>query len=1091
MKIIDNSSTILGDELRNSLGSGSKLRIAASCFSIYAYDALKAELNKIDSVQFVFTTPTFVPSEVTDKIRKERREFFIPKGIQESSVYGTEFEIQLRNKLNQKAIARECAAWIRKKARFRSNTTKSAMQQFMHLDGPDISKTYMPINGFTAPDLGYQKGNAVSNFVTEFDQESHTGIYLQLFDEIWRDAEKVQDVTEAICSYIENVYQENSPERIYFLMLYNIFHEFLDEVDEDVLPNDLTGYKDSLVWNKLFNYQKDAATGIINKLETHNGCILADSVGLGKTFTALAVVKYYELRNRAVLVLCPKKLADNWRNYNTNLKTNIFARDRFNYDVLCHTDLSRTSGESFGIPLNRVNWGNYDLVVIDESHNFRNNDVYKDRETRYQKLMNMVIRAGVKTKVLMLSATPVNNRFNDLRNQLALAYEGQSEALRKNLKSKNSVEEIFRRAQAAFNTWANLPPDERTAASILKTLDFDFFELLDAVTIARSRKHIQTFYDTSDIGQFPTRLKPKSFHCAITGREDIPSFNDIFAQLSVLKLAVYAPISYILPSRLAKYEEMYDTTTEGGRGKLRQLDRERSLQALMTTNLLKRLESSVEAFRLTLKALAGNIGRTLAAIDAFEAAGGDAEVVDLTDSIGTFASEDEELSGFDEFTVGKKVKISLADMDLPSWKHELQSDKFLIDDLVAAMERVKPEDDAKLQHLKDLIESKINDPLNPGNKKVLIFTAFADTANYLYENLAPALRQERGLHTGRVTGSGSPKTTLDKQYDFQSVLTLFAPRAKEKQLVLPEEPAEIDVLIGTDCISEGQNLQDCDFLVNFDIHWNPVRVIQRFGRIDRIGSPNTQIQLVNYWPDISLDQYINLKERVENRMVITDITATGDDNVLSAKSTDIAYRKDQLKRLQEEVIELEDVKTGVSITDLGLNDFRMDLLNYVKEHGELSNMPNGLHAVVPAQHERGLQPGVIFALKNIHDTVNVNQQNRLHPYYLTYISNEGEVIVDQTEVKRLLDLIRSSCKGQSTPIDQVCRLFNEKTEDGRQMEHQSELLSAAIRSIIEVKEEKDIDSLFGGGRTSALAHTIAGLDDFELIAFLVVQDAGA
>lgn len=1091
MKIIDNSSTILGDELRNSLGRGAKLRIAASCFSIYAYEALKAELNKVDSVQFIFTTPTFVPSEVTDKIRKERREFFIPKGTQESSVYGTEFEIQLRNKLNQKAIARECAAWVRNKARFKSNTTKSAMQQFIHLDVQEGAKSYMPVSGFTAPDLGYQKGNAVSNFVTEFDEASHTDIYLQLFDEIWRDAEKVQDVTEAICTYIESVYQENSPERIYFLMLYNIFHDFLDEVDEDVLPNDLTGYKDSLVWNKLFNYQKDAATGIINKLETHNGCILADSVGLGKTFTALAVVKYYELRNRAVLVLCPKKLADNWRNYNTNLKTNIFARDRFNYDVLCHTDLSRTSGESFGIPLNRVNWGNYDLVVIDESHNFRNNDIYKDRETRYQKLMNKVIRDGVKTKVLMLSATPVNNRFNDLRNQLALAYEGQSEALSKNLKSKNSVEEIFRRAQAAFNTWANLPPDERTAASILKTLDFDFFELLDAVTIARSRKHIQTFYDTTDIGQFPKRLKPKSFHCPITHREDIPSFNDIFSQLSVLKLAVYAPISYILPSRLAKYEEMYDTNTEGGRGKLRQLDRERSLQALMTTNLLKRLESSVEAFRLTLKALASNISRTLNAIQHFETSGGDAVVSDLTEGIGAIAGEDEELSGFDEFTVGKKVKISLADMDLPSWKHELQSDKFLIDDLVAAMERVKPEDDAKLQHLKDLIESKIEDPLNPGNKKVLIFTAFADTANYLYENLAPALLQERGLHTGRVTGSGSPKTTLDKQYDFQSVLTLFAPRAKEKQLVLPEELAEIDVLIGTDCISEGQNLQDCDFLVNFDIHWNPVRVIQRFGRIDRIGSPNTQIQLVNYWPDISLDQYINLKERVENRMVITDITATGDDNVLSAKSTEIAYRKDQLKRLQEEVIELEDVKTGVSITDLGLNDFRMDLLNYVKEHGELSNMPNGLHAVVPAQSERGLQPGVIFALKNIHNTVNVNQQNRLHPYYLTYISNDGEVIADHTEVKRLLDLIRSSCKGQSEPIAQVCRLFNDKTEDGRHMEHQSELLSAAIRSMIEVKEEKDIDSLFGGGRTSALVHTIAGLDDFELIAFLVVQDAGA
>jgi hypothetical protein len=1088
MKIIDNSSTILGDELRINLGRGSKLRIAASCFSIYAYEALKSELNKVDRVQFIFTTPTFVPSEVTDKIRKERREFFIPKGVQESNVYGTEFEIQLRNKLNQKAIARECAAWVRKKVRFKSNTTKSAMQQFMHVDAGDSSKAYMPISGFTAPDLGYQKGDAVSNFVNEFDEAPHTGLYLQLFDEIWRDVGKVQDVTEAICNYIENVYQENSPERIYFLMLYNIFHEFLDEIDEDVLPNDLTGYKDSLVWNKLFNYQKDAATGIINKLETYNGCILADSVGLGKTFTALAVIKYYELRNRAVLVLCPKKLADNWRNYNTNLKTNIFARDRFNYDVLCHTDLSRTSGESFGIPLNRVNWGNYDLVVIDESHNFRNNDIYKDRETRYQRLMNKVIRDGVKTKVLMLSATPVNNRFTDLRNQLALAYEGQSEALSKNLKTKTSIEEIFRRAQKAFNVWSELPPNERTAAAILKSLDFDFFELLDAVTIARSRKHITTFYDTKDIGQFPQRLKPLSFHCPITDRTDVMGFNDIFSQLSVLKLAVYAPISYILPSRLRKYEEMYDTQTEGGRGKLRQLDRERSLQALMTTNLLKRLESSVEAFRITLGALAGNVSRTLDAIEEFQRNGGATIVSDYTADLGDVEAEDEDLSGFDEFTVGKKIQISLADMDLPSWKHDLEADLFLIEQLLASMRLVRPEHDAKLLHLKNLLAEKLSKPLNPGNKKVLIFTAFADTANYLYENLAPDMLDRHGLHSGKVTGSGSPNTTLKKSYDFQSVLTLFSPRSKEKAAILPHEPAELDILIGTDCISEGQNLQDCDYLVNYDIHWNPVRIIQRFGRIDRIGSPNTQIQLANYWPDISLDEYINLKERVENRMMIADVTATGDDNVLTAKSSEIAYRKDQLKRMQEEVIELEDVKTGISITDLGLNDFRMDLLNYVKDHGDLESMPNGLHAVVPAQPELGLVPGAIFALRNIHDTVNVNQQNRLHPYYLVYISNDGDIIADHTEVKRLLDLIRTSCKGQSNPIQVVCRLFNERTQDGKNMGQYSELLSQAIRSMIEVKEERDIDSLFSGGKTSALVHTIAGLDDFELIAFLVVQE---
>ena len=1089
MQIIDNSSHLLGDDLKTSLGRGTRLRIAASCFSIYAFEALKSELEKVDSVQFVFTAPTFVPTEVTDRLRKERREFFIPKTQRESGLYGTEFEIQLRNKLTQRAVARECADWIRKKARFKSNTSKAPMQQFMHVTGAADEVAYMPINGFTAVDLGYQRGDAVSNFVTRFDDPAHAKMYLQLFDQIWLDSDRVKDVTDTICEHIESVYQENSPERIYFMTLYNIFHDFLDEVDDDVLPNDRTGYRDSAVWNKLYNFQKDAANGIINKLETYNGCILADSVGLGKTFTALAVVKYYELRNRSVLVLCPKKLADNWLNYNTNLTTNIFAKDRFNYDVLSHTDLSRTSGESSGIPLNRVNWGNYDLVVIDESHNFRNNDVFKDRETRYQKLMNQVIRAGVKTKVLMLSATPVNNRFADLRNQLALAYEGQSEVLSKNLKTQVSVEEIFRQAQKAFNEWSSLPPEDRTAASILKTLDFDFFELLDAVTIARSRKQIETYYDTKEIGKFPERRKPLSYHCPITERSDVMGFDDIFTQLSVLKLAVYAPISYILPSRLRKYEEIYDTQVDGGRGKLRQADRERSLQTLMTTNLLKRLESSVAAFRLTLQSLGANISSTLNAIDKFESTGSGESVNNNFDRMNDIDPEDDDLSGLEEFTVGKKVQISLGDMDLPSWKHDLAADLVLIEELIASMEKVVPTDDAKLQHLLSVIGQKVNEPLNPENKKVLVFTAFADTANYLYDNLAPFARQ-LGLHAGKVTGSSAPKTTLEKSYEFQSVLTLFSPNSKDKDLVLPNEPGELDILIGTDCISEGQNLQDCDFLINYDIHWNPVRIIQRFGRIDRIGSPNSQIQLVNYWPDISLDEYINLKERVENRMVIADVTTTGDDNVLTAKSSDIAYRKEQLKRLQDEVIELEDVKVGISITDLGLNDFRMDLLNYVKGHGELDNVPLGMHAVVPAQAELGLKPGVIFALKNIHNSVNVNQQNRLHPYYLVYIDDDGQIVVDHTEVKRLLDLVRTSCKGRIEPIRNVCSSFNERTEDGRDMGHYSDLLSSAIRSMIEVKEEKDIDSLFSGGQTTALNHTITGLDDFELIAFLVIEQGG-
>jgi len=1099
MELIDNINHLLGDDLKQTLEPGARLKIAASCFSMYAFEALKAELEKIDELQFIFTSPTLTANEVTDKIRKERKEFHIPKADRERSLYGSEFEIQLRNKLTQRAIAKECADWMRRKATFKSNRSKAPMQQFACVQAAATETAYMPLHGFTAVDLGYQQGNAVSNLVNKMDEPTFTATYLSLFNQIWQDPEKLEDVTAQICDHIASVYQENSPESIYFLMLYNIFNEFLDDINEDVLPNDRTGYQDTLIWNKLFNYQKDAATGIINKLETYSGCILADSVGLGKTFTALAVVKYYELRNKSVLVLCPKKLADNWLNYNRNLKTNIFSRDRFNYDVLCHTDLSRTSGESFGTPLNRINWGNYDLVVIDESHNFRNNDAYKDKETRYQKLMNKVIKEGVKTKVLMLSATPVNNRFNDLRNQLALAYEGDSENLSKKLRTGKTVEDIFRGAQASFNAWAKLPPEERTARAILDSLDFDFFELLDSVTIARSRKHIQTFYDTKDIGQFPERRKPLSFHSPLTQRTDVMSFNEIFEQLSLLKLAVYAPISYILPSRLKKYEEMYDTQVSGGKGKLKQADREKSLQALMTTNLLKRLESSIESFRLTLQSLRANHTNTLAKISTFNQTGNlsgiDSSIDDLTDQLENLDADDDDLPTIGDSEIGGKVKISLADMDLPSWEHELKVDLEIIDALLASMNKITPADDAKLQHLKALVLEKIATPLNPGNKKVLIFTAFADTADYLYANLAPELLATQTLHSAKVTGKGAPQSTLrdgtlKKSYDFQELLTLFSPRSKEKAIVLPNEAAEIDLLIGTDCISEGQNLQDCDYLINYDIHWNPVRIIQRFGRVDRIGSPNSSIQLVNYWPDISLDEYINLKERVESRMMIADVTATGDDNVLSAQSNDVSYRKEQLRRLQEEVIELEDLKTGVSITDLGLNDFRMDLLNYVKANGELSNVPSGMHAVVPAKPEVGLRPGVIFTLRNRNPSVNVSQHNRLHPYYLVYIDREGEVIHDHTEVKRLLDLVRTCCKGQAQPIPDACRLFNKETADGRKMQVYSDLLGKTIRSMIEVKEEKDLDSLFSGGKTTALVNTIAGLDDFELITFLVIQEAG-
>ncbi|MFZ4084368.1 MAG: helicase-related protein [Vampirovibrionia bacterium] len=1085
-KLIDNINNLLGDDLKEGLSIDSKLKIAASTFSIYAYESLKKELEKIDSLEFIFTQPTFLKDQHTDNLKKEKREFYIPRLNREKSLYGSEFEIQLKNKMTQKAIAKECARWIRQKTQFYSNVSKAPMQSFVLNQSNDSSTVYLPLNGFTAVDLGYQRGDHVSNYVNKFNDEGMATQYLKLFDDICKDPSKVNDITEELCHYIESVYQENSPQKIYFFILYNIFKEFLEDISEDDMPNDLTGYKDSVVWNKLYNFQKDAAIGIINKLEKYNGCILADSVGLGKTFTALAVIKYYELRNKSVLVLCPKKLADNWLNYNRNLKTNILAGDRLSYEVLCHTDLQRVKGESFGTPLNKVNWGNFDLVVIDESHNFRNNNAFKDKETRYESLMNKVIKDGVKTKVLMLSATPVNNRFNDLKNQLAIAYEGVSSNLSKHLNISKGIDEIFKNAQYEFNQWEKRPAEERTAKKLLDSLDFDFFELLDSVTIARSRKHIQKYYDTSEVGQFPERLAPLPFRPKLTSLENILDFNGIYNELNLISMSIYGPVAYIFPSCLYKYEDL-DTLVKGGASKLFQKDREKSLRKLMTVNLLKRLESSVEAFRLTLKSLDNLYLRTLANINSFRENKSTQSLNYLTESLKDLDDEFIEDLEDDFFTAGK-INIDFNDMDIDSWEADLKADQMIIAALLKEMSRITPDKDSKLQHLITQVSNKIRNPINPNNKKVIIFTAFADTADYIYDNVSGIFKEQYSLFSGKITGKSKPKSNLKTGLDFQDLLTLFSPKSKSRDLLMPDSKDELDILIATDCISEGQNLQDCDFLINYDIHWNPVRIIQRFGRIDRIGSKNKFIQLVNYWPDISLDDYINLKERVENRMVIADASATADDNVLRQDSEDIAYRKEQLRKLQDEVIDLEDVKTGVSITDLGLNDFRIDLLNFIKESNlNLDSYPTGIHTVVKANPTLGLKAGTIFVLKNLNPEKSDSNHNRLHPYYLVYVSDDHNVVIGHDHVKSLLDLIRTSCREQGDFDPELCSNFNEETKDGHDMSKYSSLLDSSIQSIINVHNESKIDSLFSQTKTVENNH-VQGLEDFELLCFIVVKD---
>lgn len=1071
----DNIGDKVADDLRTTLRPGSKVSIASACFSIYAFNELKEQLQDIDSLRFIFTAPTFLK----EKESKQRREFFIPRIDRERTLYGSPFEVKLRNRLTQKAIAIECAEWIKQKVRFKSNTTGAYMNGFINVESPQPI-TYAPINGFTTTDLGCERGNNLCNFVNRLGNENAKA-YLSLFDELWNNDKQFTDVTEQIIDHISNIYKENPPEFIYFVTLYNIFNEFLEDLSEDVLPNEATGFKDSAIWNKLYDFQRDAALAIINKLERYNGCILADSVGLGKTFTALSVIKYYETRNKSVLVLCPKKLCDNWMTYRSNYKTNPIAKDRLSYDVLFHSDLSRNGGVSNGIDLDKINWGNYDLVVIDESHNFRNGGkIRRDsedddpRENRYLRLMNKVIRAGVKTKVLMLSATPVNNRFNDLKNQLELAYEGETSKMDALLNTHSSIDDIFRQAQRSYNFWAKLPEDQRTTQRLLGMLSFDFFEVLDAVTIARSRKHIEAYYDTAAVGKFPKRLAPISRRPPLTDLSSAINYNEIFAQLQKLNLAVYTPSAFILPSKLSKYG-----IDEDQRG-LNLQGREMGIRRLMCILMLKRLESSVNSFRLTLSRVMQLIGSTIEQIDKK-----------------TTVIETEEISGYDfdiedgdndAFIGTKKNKILLEDMDYLSWKEYLSKDyeelaltKLLLDDIT-------PEHDSKLQQLVKDLRNKFANPINGENKKVIIFTAFSDTAVYLYDNLAKPIKEKYGMDTALVTGDVEARSTLKlrEKLDFNKVLTLFSPVSKEKDSVYPEICEEIEVLIATDCISEGQNLQDCDYLINYDIHWNPVRIIQRFGRIDRIGSKNDVIQLVNYWPDMTLDEYIDLKGRVEARMKVSVLTSTGDDNPISPEEKgDLEYRKAQLKRLQEEVVDIEDMNSGVSIMDLGLNEFRLDLLEYMKTHEDVEHTPFGLHAVVDSNAT--CEPGVIFVLKNRESGINIDRKNRLHPFYLVYLRNDGTVVTDHLSPKELLDRFRILCKGKNQPIHKLCDAFNKETKDGLRMGTYSKLLGDAITSIISVKQVSDIDAFLEGAQGELFTKEIKGLDDFELICFLVIR----
>ncbi len=1098
----------VGEFLKTEIDEGSKLSIVSAYFTIYAYKKLKDNLDQIDNLNFLFGEPTFINTIGTES-----------KNYKEFKIEDDKLVIPMKNRLQQKHVAKECSDWIKEKVSIKSMVKPNFLHGKMyHISKKsEDQKSILGSSNFTVNGLGFG-GNPNIELNTEITDSRDKKDLKNWFDEIWNDQTGlVEDVKEEVLKYINQLYAENEPEFIYYKTLYHLFGKFLAEQQESGLLNEKTGFIETKIWNMLYSFQKDAVKGAINKIKKHNGCIIADSVGLGKTFEALAVIKYFELRNYKVLVLCPKKLSYNWTVYqaNNNSLLNPLLDDRFGYTVLSHTDLSRENGKAVGgVELSTLNWGNYDLIVIDESHNFRNNTKGKKdedgniiRKSRYAKLMDDVINSGINTKILMLSATPVNNNLKDLRNQFYFISGGRDDAFAEHSGVKNLAGTI-KNAQTVFTNWADRKKNtKRNVKDLMEKLDSSFFKLLDELTIARSRKHIETFYseEIERIGAFPKRLPVISKAPDIDIKDEFPSYDRINKEIMTYKLSLFNPAAYVKQEHKDYYAELAGETKIAA---FTQENREHFLIGMMKMNFLKRLESSIRSFEISMNRTIEKISLLETRIKEFIENSSNEEILDIPQ---VNDSEDDDLN--EANSIGKKLKYQLNHLNLELWLKDLRSDKDALVLLKNTAHSVTPDRDKKLSELKNIIKNKIDNPLNTGNKKILVFTAFSDTAEYLFDSLLDYVKNDLQLHIALVTGSGANKTTLgETKYNY--ILTNFSPISKNRNQIssMPQDE-EIDILIATDCISEGQNLQDCDCLVNYDIHWNPVRIIQRFGRIDRLGSRNTQVQLINFWPTEDLNNYINLKDRVESRMALVDITATGEENLLEADqlkdliAEDINFRSRQLKRLQKEVLDLEELDENISLSEFSLDDFRIELTNFIETNKErLENSPMGLYAIVPSPSgiyadmlknkiisetaKEIMRPGVIYCLKHKESSEGAETVNPLSPYFLVYIREDNTVRFNYTHPKQILEIFRLLTSGKTTPYEDLCSIFNDKTDNGSNMSMYSELLTNAITAIDKVFKKR-VAARLTNNRSALLTPSLAlEFDDnktFELITWLILR----
>ncbi len=1079
----------VADFLRENLAPGSEVSIVSAYFTIYAYQALKQELDSIKELRFLYGDPTAIAS--VDPDRTDKKTFHIEND-----------HIQLTHKLNQKQIARECADWMRNKVEIKSVRRNRLLHGKMyHIRVQRVDSAILGSSNFTARGIGVQQNsNLELNLIVDANRDRQD--LKQWFDELWNDHGFVEDVKHEVLQYLAQIYTDPAPEFVYYKTLYHIFEKYLTSNAGNTQLFEQIQIIDTEIWKALFDFQKDGVKGAVNKINAYNGCILADSVGLGKTYTALAVIKYFELRNCRVLVLCPKKLRDNWTQFlaTNNSEINPFLRDKFSYTVLSHTDLSRDSGMTGDINLANLNWGNYDLVVVDESHNFRNNTKGRTDEngqtirlSRYERLMSDIITKGIQTRVLLLSATPVNNNLGDLRNQIRFISRGSDTAFDQNIGVHN-LSDTLNAAQKVFTKWSAQSGD-KNAHHLIETLPATLFTLLDELTIARSRKHIRRYYAESmvRIGEFPKRKKPRSISTPIDLAGQFLPYDALNDEILKYQLSLFKPSTYILPEHKPLYA--------GKVGNFTQEDREKFLIGMMKVNFLKRLESSVSSFAVTMDRTVKKIEELQERLRAFQLHQASEQSIVESESTSDEAAEDDDLAS--AFEVGKALRFKMQHLDVATWINDLEKDRLQLRLLHDQAVQVSVDRDAKFAALKNVVREKISHPSK--NKigervgKVVVFTAFADTAAYLYENLVTWTREELNVHIALVSGGARPNRTTLGRDDFSQILINFAPRAKNRAK-MPSMPQteEISILIATDCISEGQNLQDSDLLVNYDIHWNPVRIIQRFGRIDRIGSLNREIELVNFWPTNDLNKYINLKTRVEARMALVDISATAEDNLLAASEIEdlvkdeLKYRDRQLLRLQKEILDLDDFNETVDLTDFTLDDFRIALLNYITANKRaLEDAPMGLYTVVPAPSKgNNMRPGVVFCLKHIQGSERAERINPLQPYYLVYIYDTGDVRYGFGQPKQILEIFRELCAGRQGAYSTLCAQFDASTANGDDMSVPSDLLNKAIQLIAQQFNNRSLKSLLTD-RTTKLTEAAkrpGKADDFELVTWLVIRN---